>query len=109
MSETRTDDRIPDNSTRAAMIALNRAIDAFYEAEAGHRMTQAAKLMRAVMQCVMVAGAAVVLLEIFLIKVVRNLIISQIYIFRRWTSYDFCNYCNSTLQMSKLHEFSELL
>ncbi len=29
------------------MIALNRAIDAFYEAEAGHRMVQAAKLMRA--------------------------------------------------------------
>lgn len=41
------DKNIPDSSIRAALIALNRAIDAFCEAEAGHRIAISAQLLRA--------------------------------------------------------------
>ena len=41
------DNNIPDSSIRAALIALNRAIDAFCEAEAGHRIAISAQLLSA--------------------------------------------------------------
>ena len=43
----RVDKNIPESSIRAALIALNRAIDAFCEAEAGHRIAVSAQLLRA--------------------------------------------------------------
>ena len=41
------DKNIPDSSIRAALIALNRAIDAFCEAEAGHKISISAQLLSA--------------------------------------------------------------